>query len=120
MSIDASRYGLITHEYRFREAYNSSLDTTYQKARELEIPTHLDVGLITTLLSDMFAVIGAVRRRFIIDLKSTDEFTIDSFTSAPPARYLEAPELGASNLPVIVTRASINEATNTTVIEVWG
>ena len=120
MSIDPLRYGLITHEYRYREAYNSTLDARYIKARELEISSNLDVGLVNTLITDMFAVIGAVRRRFTIDVLGTSEFGVDSFASGPPARILDAPELSAVNLPVIVTRAVINEETNTTTLELWG
>jgi hypothetical protein len=120
LTINTARFGLITNEFRFSEAYNSTTDTRYSKARELEIPSHLDLGLISGLLTAMFAVISPVRRRFIVDLKGTDAFSINDFAGQVPARYLNAPEVGAVNLQVIVTRAQINEEEDTTTIEVWG
>lgn len=120
MTINSARYGLITHEFRYGEAYNSTIDARYTKARELEIDTELDLGKITTLLTDMFAVIGSVRRRFVIELKGCDSFSINSFVGGPPPRILNAPELGANSLNVIVTRAEIDEDADITTIEVWG
>jgi hypothetical protein len=120
VTINAARYGLITHEYRFGEAYNATIDARYTRARELELPTELDLGKITTLLTDMFAVIGSVRRRFLVELKGCDSFKLDDFSGSVPARILQAPELGANSLSVIVTRAEINEGEDITTVEVWG
>lgn len=120
MSIDPNRYGLITNEYRYAEVYDSGIAATYTKARELEILSNFDLGKIGTLLSAMFAVIGAVRRRFIVELIGTDYITLDDFTFATPARYFTAPEFNANMLPVIITRASIRESENKTILELWG
>lgn len=120
MSINVARYGLITNEYRYKEAYDSTIDTRYSKARELEIPTHLDLALITSLVTAMFAVVSPVRRRFMVEINDTASFSIDSFMDGTPARYLNAPEIGAVNIPCIVTRAAIDEAENKTTLELWG
>jgi len=68
----------------------------------------------------MFAVIGAVRRRFLVTIKETTEISINSFTGSVPARYLNCPKLGAVNLPVIITRAVIDENEDSIELEVWG
>lgn len=120
MSIDASRYGLITHEYRYKEAYDGTIDSRYSKARELEIPTHLKLSLIGTLITEMFGVVSAVRRRFIVELDGTDHFAIDDFAGGVPQRYLNAPEIGANNLPCMVTRITIDEDADKTTLELWG
>jgi hypothetical protein len=120
LSINPARFGLITNEYRYREVTDSVLASRYEKARELDIKTNLDVGLINQLIIDMFGVLGAVRRRFIIELKGTTAFSINDFTERTPPRIFHAPELGANNLPVIVTRLIIDEDSDITTIEVWG
>ncbi len=120
MSIDAARYGLITNEYRWKEVFNSSLSSTYLKARELEIKSNLDLGLITNLLVDIFGVVGAVRRRFAIDIKGTDFISPNDFSPRTPAFFFTAPEFSVTALPVIVTRATIVESENKTSLELWG
>lgn len=120
MSIDPNRYGLITNEYRYAEAYDAGIAAIYAKAREMEIPTNFDLAKVGTLLSAMFAVVGAVRRRFMVDLIGCDYITIDAFETATPPRLFTAPEFGANNLPVIITRAAIIESENRTKLELWG
>jgi hypothetical protein len=120
MSIDAARYGLITNEFRWKEEYNPTLAAEYIKARELIIETNFDFANIPLLLADIFGVIGATRRRFILDIKGTDYIGIDDFAVSTPARYFHAPEHSANMLPVIITRAAIMESENRTTMELWG
>ena len=120
MPINPARYGFITNEYRYRVVENATLEAAYEKARELEINTKLDVGLITSLLTDLFGVIGAVRRRFVVEFKGTTEFSINDFTDRTPARFFTAPELGVNALPTIVTRINIDEEADLTTVELWG
>jgi len=120
MSIDPTRYALITHEYRWKEEYDSTIDSRYSKARELEMPTHLKLSLISTLITTLFNMVKAVRRRYIVELDGTDHFHIDDFAAGPPQRYLTAPEVGANALPCIVSRVTIDEDANKTVVELWG
>lgn len=120
MSIDPNRYGLITNEYRYAETYDAGIAAIYAKAREVEIPTNFDLAKVGTLLTAMFAVVGAVRRRFFVDLIGTDYIDIDAFASATPPRYFTAPEFSVNNLPTIITRAAIIESENRTKLELWG
>ena len=120
MSIDPSRYGLITNEYRWKELFDATMSSTYLKARELEIKTNLDLGLISQLLEDVFDVIGNIRRRFAIDVKGTDFISPNDFSPRTPAFYFTAPEFAVNALPVIVTRATIVESENKTSLELWG
>lgn len=120
MSIDPQRYGLITNEFRWREAYNPALEVDYIKARELEVGTHFDLATIGVVLNDLFGVVGEFRRRFQLDIVGTDYISPDDFVPKTPARYLTAPEFGLSMHPVIVTRCAISEEENLTVLEVWG
>jgi hypothetical protein len=120
MSVNAARYGLITHEYRFVEAYDSVIDTRYSKARVLEIPTHLDIALVATLVTDLFNVVSPVRRRFIVELDGTEVFTIDDFANGSPTRFLTSPEHGVTNKQCIVTRVEIDEDACKTIAELWG
>lgn len=121
MSIDPARYGLITNEYRWvADSYDAGIAAAYTKARELEIPTNFDLSTLTALRNALFAVIGAVRRRFVVDLIGTDYITIDDFANATPARLFTAPEFGVTNFPVIITRAAIIESENQTKLELWG
>lgn len=120
MSVDPARYGLITNEFRFGEVFDQNLSTTYTKAREMVIESNLQKAKITALLTDMFAVIGSVRRRFSVDLSGTDHFTVDSFAFGPPMRYFTCPEFGVTNLPVVIVACTINEDENLTSVELWG
>lgn len=120
MSIDPNRYGLITNEYRWAENYDAGIDAIYTKARELEILSNFDLAKVGTLLTALFGVVGAARRRFSVDLIGTDYITIDAFAAATPARYLTAPEFNVTNLPTIITRAAIQESENRTRLELWG
>lgn len=120
MSIDPNRYGLITNEFRYVESFDPVLAAAYSKARELEIPTNFDLSKVGTLLSAMFLVIGAVRRRFMVDLIGCDYITVDAFVAATPPRFFTAPEYNVNNLPVIITRAAIIESENRTKLELWG
>lgn len=120
MSINTARYGLITNEFRYGESYNATTDARYSKAREMVIESHLDLALITGLLTALFGVVSSVRRRFIVNIKGTTAFSLDSFVGGAPARYFNAPEVGASNLACIVTRATIDEENDETIVELWG
>lgn len=120
MTINAARYGLITNEFRYQEAYDSALDADYLKAREMEIDSNLDLSNISTLLTDLFAVIGSVRRRFLVIIKGTDYIGVDDFATGCPPRLFTAPELGLDQHPVIVTRAQIKHSENRTYLELWG
>ena len=120
MSINPARFGLITNEYRYREVSDAVIASRYLKARELEIDTYFDLPNITALLTSMFAVVGAVRRRFLVVVKGTDHITIDSFAGQIPARLFTAPEFGVTDLPVIIARAQINNSENRTYLELWG
>lgn len=120
MSIDPNRYGLITNEFRWVEQYDADLAAAYSKAREMEIPTNFDLANLGSLLTAMFGVVGAARRRFAVDITGTDYITIDDFALKTPARYFTAPEFGVNMLPVIITRAAIIESDNVTKLELWG
>lgn len=120
MPIDPSRYGLITNEFRFREAYNASIDTRYAKARELEIPTNMRMADTASLLSDMFGVIGAVRRRFQVEVSGTTSYSINSFSTSVPLVSFTCPEFGVSNLTCMVVGCNIDEEKDSTTLELWG
>jgi hypothetical protein len=120
MSVAVDRYGVITREFQFQEAYNATIDTRYAKARELEIESNLDSSLTSSLLTQMFGVIGAVRRRFVVELKGTTDFSVDDFAGQVPVRYFTASEFDITNLPCIVTRLVVDEDADTTTMELWG
>lgn len=120
MTINASRYGLITNEFRYKEAYSATIDSRYVKAREMEINSELDLGLVTGLLTDMFGVVGAARRRFMVHLIGTDFLNINSFAGQTPTYTFTSDDLGVSGLSVIVTRAVIDEDEGITSLELWG
>lgn len=120
MTIDASRYALITNEFRWKEAYNATIDSRYAKARELEIPSNFRAADVNTLVADLFNVLGAVRRRFEVELSGTDIYTIDSFTTGAPLVSFTCPEFGVSNLTCLVVGCNIDEEQNKTTITLWG
>lgn len=120
MSINPARYGLITNEYRYKEVSNSLVTTRYSMARELEIETALDMANLSTLILEMFGVIGEPRRRFIVELVGTDFIDINSFQGQLPCVYYTNPDHSADNMVCAITRAVIKESENTTVVELWG
>lgn len=121
MSINTARLGLITQEFRFREAYDATVDSRYTKARVMEIQTHLDMALTPALVSAMFGVVSAARRRFVVEINDTDYLGIDDFAGGCPLRYLIAPEVGVpAALACIVTRMTVDEDAIKTSLELWG
>lgn len=120
MAINPARYGLITNEYRWREAANATTATRYSNARELEIESSLDMANTVTLILQMFGVLDASRRRFAVDIVGTDFIDLNSFATQIPCVYFNCPELNASMLITAITRAVINEDDNITSLELWG
>jgi hypothetical protein len=117
--IDPTRYAFITNEYRREYVRDTTIATRYKKARVLDLDTNM-VGPVTTMLTAMFAVIGAVRRRFEVFVAGTDIFDLDMLAGATLGITLNAPEHEANNLLCIVTRMIIDEDEDQTILEVWG
>jgi hypothetical protein len=121
MSIDVTRYALLTAEYRYVEQNYTSVGTTYSKAKVLEILSKFQTTTgIASLVSLIGDVMSAPKRRLELTVSGTDVLSPDSFTGTCPTVRLTYPFLGINNERFAVTRMVVNEENNSTVLELWG
>lgn len=121
MAIDPTRYGFVTQEYRWNEVTDATLKANYAAARELEIPAnHTSLSESLLLATAMFAVVGGVRRRFEIVLSGTVSINVDQFSDRPPTVTFTCAKLGVSALTCIITRCTVDDEEDITILEAWG
>lgn len=120
MSIDPSRYGLLTNEFRWETAYSAVVDSRYARAKELDIESLFQTpGNTAPILAAIYAVLGSPKRRFEVTLSDTDVVPDNAFVNYLPNVRLIIPKLNIDGR-YLLTRAVVNEGDNKTVIELWG
>lgn len=117
VTIDASRYALLTQEYRYAEVKLPGIASLYAKAKDLTLESKFR-NISPTLATAIANLIGAPRRRLEVVVSYTD-FGIDIFAGQTPTALIVAPKLDINGL-FILTRAVFNEDQNMTTFEAWG
>lgn len=120
MSIDPSRYGLLTNEFRWETVYSAVVDSRYARAKELDIESLFqDPTKAAPIVAAIYAVLGSPKRRFEVTVSGASAVAPDSFINGLPNVNLIIPKLNV-NGRYLLTRSVSNEEDDKTVMELWG
>jgi len=120
MSIDPSRYGLLTNEYRWETVYSAVVDSRYARAKELDIESLFqDPTKAAPILAAIYAVLGTPKRRFEVTVSGASAVSPNAFRLFLPNVHLVIPKLNVDGR-YLLTRSVSNEDDDKTVMELWG
>jgi hypothetical protein len=115
---DPARAAFVTHEYRYATptpAY--AVLARNPTARELTIDTQIDATSASALASSYLAE-NSNRRVFEFEIEGI--LTPNDFVGGPPAYILNAANYATDGRTLKVVSISVNEMTNTTLVQVRG
>lgn len=122
MTVDPAIYGFISQPYRYAQAVDSTVQTTFEQARLVEVPgLFSQLADAETLNQTLFDLIKVPRRRFRAEVHGLDFVRLDDYDGQVPCATLKSERYGLqTGLLVALVGLELNASKNITLLDCWG
>lgn len=118
MPIDPNRAAFVKNEYRYQDAEDTSILTTYPRAREATLDTNLGATDAAALAAAYFDQEKTQKLTYEVNIEH--QFMLEDFVGAPPQFTCSFPNAGIENRTMKVVSVDIDYYTGRSVVRVRG